>query len=268
MLKFLPRHGTVVAYLALFCALCGGAYAAVKLPARSVGAKQIKKNAVTAAKVKDGSLLAADFATGQLPAGAKGETGARGPAGETGPMGPAGPAGKDGVDGKDGQDGQDATLAGTPFARASGPHFVDAEQDPSKPCAAKSQDIPSAVAEHVIGFDTVTGDLGPNTHCINGYGLLVKRAGVYSVNARLMWTAADDGMRALGIKRTNFGGGEYLGESRIDAAKGTQTAQTVTGTSRFAVGDLIQVYVVQNSGAPLAMHQDGRSGLTVQFLAP
>jgi hypothetical protein len=31
------------------------------LPANSVGNKQLKKNAVTAVKVKNGSLLAADF---------------------------------------------------------------------------------------------------------------------------------------------------------------------------------------------------------------
>ena len=69
--------------VALFVALGGASYAAVKIPKNSVGAAQIKKNAVTSAKVKDRSLLAKDFKAGQIPAGAKGETGATGPAGPT-----------------------------------------------------------------------------------------------------------------------------------------------------------------------------------------
>jgi len=89
-----PRSGTVIAFLALLIALGGTSYAAIKLPANSVGSKQIKKNAVTGKKVKDRSLTASDFATGQLPAGA---------------VGPTGPAGKDGAPGKDGVDGTSAT---------------------------------------------------------------------------------------------------------------------------------------------------------------
>ena len=74
--------------MALFVALGGASYAAIKLPANSVGSAQIKKNAVTSAKVKDRSLLATDFRTGQLPRGATGATGATGTAGATGPAGP------------------------------------------------------------------------------------------------------------------------------------------------------------------------------------
>ncbi len=75
--------------MALFVALGGASYAAIKIPRNSVGAAQIKKNAVTSAKikknavtsakVKDRSLLAKDFKAGQIPAGAKGDTGATGP---------------------------------------------------------------------------------------------------------------------------------------------------------------------------------------------
>jgi hypothetical protein len=74
----------VIAYLALFVALGGTSYAATKLPAKSVGTKQLKDNAVTSKKVKDNSLRARDFATGQLPAGP------RGPAGPQGVRGPSG----------------------------------------------------------------------------------------------------------------------------------------------------------------------------------
>lgn len=79
----------VVAMLALFIALSGTGYAAFKLPKNSVGSLQIKANAVTSVKVKDGSLKAQDFGAGQLPAGPQGIAGAAGPAGPAGVLGSA-----------------------------------------------------------------------------------------------------------------------------------------------------------------------------------
>src|SRR5215207_10632882 len=81
-------RANVVAYLALFVALGGTSYAAIRLPANSVGTKQIKTGAVRASDVQDGSLLATDFRAGQLPAGAPGAPGAPGARGATGPAGP------------------------------------------------------------------------------------------------------------------------------------------------------------------------------------
>ena len=60
----------IVSTLALFLALGGISYAAIQLPKNSVGTKQLRKNAVTGAKVKNASLLAKDFKAGQLPVGA------------------------------------------------------------------------------------------------------------------------------------------------------------------------------------------------------
>jgi hypothetical protein len=54
-------YANVVATLALFIALGGASYAALKLPKNSVGTKQIKKNAVNGAKVKDDSLTGNDI---------------------------------------------------------------------------------------------------------------------------------------------------------------------------------------------------------------
>lgn len=62
-------YANVVASLALFIALGGGAYAAAKLPADSVGTTQLRDNAVISSKVLDGSLLARDFKAGELPGG-------------------------------------------------------------------------------------------------------------------------------------------------------------------------------------------------------
>jgi hypothetical protein len=64
-----PSYSAVTATLALFLALGGGAYAASVLPAKSVGARELKKNAVVRAKIKNnavnGSKVAADSLTGQ-----------------------------------------------------------------------------------------------------------------------------------------------------------------------------------------------------------
>lgn len=90
--QFRLSPAMVVACLALLFSLGGVGYAAVVLPANSVGTKQLKKNAVVAAKVKDGSLLRRDFKSGQIPAGPRGATGVTG---ATGPQGATGPAGQD-----------------------------------------------------------------------------------------------------------------------------------------------------------------------------
>jgi len=90
-----PRltYANVIATLALFLALGGGAAYAASLGKNSVGAKQLRKNAVTSVKVKDGSLLAGDFKAGQLPVGERGPQGLSGPAGVAGAPGRAGAPG-------------------------------------------------------------------------------------------------------------------------------------------------------------------------------
>jgi hypothetical protein len=52
----IPSPAMVVACLALMVALGGTSYAAIKLPANSVGTKQLKKGAVTGVKVKKNAL--------------------------------------------------------------------------------------------------------------------------------------------------------------------------------------------------------------------
>jgi len=92
MLGALGRHlrQQFIGYIALFFALgLGSAWAAVELgkgdvKSRHIGNREVKrvdlaKRAVTSAKVANGSLLAEDFALGQLP----GVAGPQGPPGAT-----------------------------------------------------------------------------------------------------------------------------------------------------------------------------------------
>ncbi len=74
-----PSPAMVVACLALIFSLTGTAVATVTTVGRnSVGTPQLKNNAVNSKKVKNGSLLRADFKSGQVPAGAEGRQGEQG----------------------------------------------------------------------------------------------------------------------------------------------------------------------------------------------
>ena len=113
----------VIALLALFIALGGTSYAVTALPKNSVGTQQLKKNAVTGVKVKNGSLSSADFAAGTLlkgDTGASGATGATGPQGATGAAGPAG-AQYSSVDG----DSQTNPIESNAVSVASGTIYLD-----------------------------------------------------------------------------------------------------------------------------------------------
>jgi hypothetical protein len=94
-----PRltYANVMATIAVFLSLGGGAYAALKLPRNSVGPQQIKSNAVSSSKVENGSLLSGDFKSGQLPAGARGPEGFQGPKGDAGAQGVKGDKGDAGA---------------------------------------------------------------------------------------------------------------------------------------------------------------------------
>ena len=149
-----------VAYIALFVALGGTSYAVVRLPANSVGAKQIKPNAVATSEVKDASLLAADFALGQVPAGPRGPTGTNG---ATGPAGPAGPAGAPGAQGPAGAQGlagpkgPAGTAAAISTVEATAHSATDSEAFKSKlaRCPEGSQVV--AAGAHIL---TATGGSG------------------------------------------------------------------------------------------------------------
>lgn len=99
-----------VALLALFVALGGSSYAAIKVGStqivnNSIRSKDVRDNDLRSKDVRNQSLLAQDFKAGELPAGATGPTGPTGPTGATGatgdtglqgPPGPStGPAGGD-----------------------------------------------------------------------------------------------------------------------------------------------------------------------------
>ncbi len=81
-------YANVMATVAVFLALGGSAFAAATLTRNSVRGQHIAPNAISSSDVRNGRLLAADFAKGQLPAGVRGDAGPQGPIGPKGAEGP------------------------------------------------------------------------------------------------------------------------------------------------------------------------------------
>jgi collagen triple helix repeat protein len=135
---FAHLRANVIAYLALFVALGGSSYAAVRLTPGSVTSSalakgavtrtKLAKNSVTSADVVNKSLTSSDFKPGSVLRGLKGDMGASGdrgleglrgdagPAGPTGPTGPAGAAGRNG----NAAIATKATLSGSTFTAPAG----------------------------------------------------------------------------------------------------------------------------------------------------
>jgi hypothetical protein len=130
--KRLTGHvrSNAIAYVALFIALSGSAYAATSLPANSVGTKQLKNNAVTGPKVKNGSLLKVDFKSGQLLPGAKGDKG---------DSGPQGLQGLQGLQGEKGDKGDPGSGGGTPITLNEGDDAAQLKP-PASPNVTTSRD--------------------------------------------------------------------------------------------------------------------------------
>jgi len=84
-------YSNVISTLCLLLLLGGGtAYAATHLPKNSVGARQIRKGAITPAKLSRGATAALTGPQGPLgPQGPKGEKGDRGEKGDQGARGPS-----------------------------------------------------------------------------------------------------------------------------------------------------------------------------------
>ncbi len=104
------RHATVVAYLALFTAMSGTAYAANQFTG-----KDIRDGTITSRDIKDGSVQARDLtrdAQQPGPPGPVGAPGTPGPQGLQGPQGGRGPTGPQGPQGEKGDTGPVRMLTG------------------------------------------------------------------------------------------------------------------------------------------------------------
>jgi hypothetical protein len=165
--RFRPTYSNVVATLALFFALAGGAWAATQLPKESVGSTQLAKGAVTPAKLsaqaKEGFTGPAGPQGALGPRGTEGQRGENGAAGATGPQGIRGATGATGATGSRGELGE-AGLRGergpTGDTGSEGPRGLEGqpgqqgaegETGPSDAYVAVSVDDPLEVVHELQG---------------------------------------------------------------------------------------------------------------------
>jgi hypothetical protein len=134
----------VVASLALFVALGGGAYAAAQLPKNSVGTAQIKNEAVTPAKLSQSAQSSLEGTRG--PKGDPGVAGAAGAQGKEGPRGEAGTRGENGDQGIQGEPGPRGDKGETGERGAPG------EPGDSDPIVvdARASSFPVTTTEHAV----------------------------------------------------------------------------------------------------------------------
>jgi hypothetical protein len=169
----LPRPSTALALAALAVALGGTGYAATVLPVGSVGTAQLKNGAVVSAKVKNHSLRAVDFASGQLPAGERGPAGAQGPQGPAGPAGPKGDAGGQGPQGPAGPAGPKGDAGGQGPQGPQGPpgfSSLDYVATDAGPFPAHSQyfgEAPCGSGLHVVGGGVLSEGSNPGEQAVN-----------------------------------------------------------------------------------------------------
>jgi hypothetical protein len=235
--------------MALFIALGGISYAAVKLPKNSVGSSAIKKNAVTGAKVKDGSLTGADIKDKSLtaadfngstqgptgpqgPAGLKGDTGAPGTKGDTGPTGPQGPP-------------------------------IGARVELSS-----AQSIPANGAQTYLSWGTEVFDTaGLHSTVTNTDRLTAPVAGTYLVTVSVRWSSGA-GRHYLGIEDSLDS--RLASVSDVDAVgAGSAFDQSVTTIHRMSAGDYVRASVYNyDTTANDVGSQEHMSAFSMQLLSP
>ncbi len=196
-----------MATIGVFIALGGASYAAVALPANSVGTKALKKsavaasklkrNAVSSAKVKDGTLQRGDFATGTLLQGPQGESGPKGDPGAPGPVPAALPSGKTvrgafDVEGVAGAGPAVVTGDVSYLYDIPGEHFVHYVQkgttNPSCPGADPARAAPGHTCvyeQYVIG----TNSRGINFPASSGLGIYASASTSGAFGVRGTWAA-------------------------------------------------------------------------------
>jgi hypothetical protein len=251
-------YANVMATVAVFIAIGGGAYAA-GLAKNSVKSRQIKNSAVkavdlapaavTSDKVADGSLLGKDFAAGALLEGERGPVGATGDTGAAGRDGRNGTDGTDGIDGQDGDDGSPDTPA-----QVLG-KLLNVDGDAS-----------GLVADQVDGVDAAaTGDVMSSRVSVPQGGPTNTFAPIIGIaNAATPRTASETGSpnrsvvgRDLFVRLAQSPSGPVQISLTVDGVatgltctvNGSTICNSGTGTAAIPAGSLLALQVTEGAGA-------------------
>jgi hypothetical protein len=265
----------VVAVIALFIALGGGAYAAFKVPKESVGTKQLKDDAVTPPKVAPETV--------NLFRGQRGATGPQGAAGAPGAAGEPGTAGATGPQGATGHQGPAGTISGVTAGGAlSGtypnPGIASGAVTTSKfgaiPAArvtGSSTALPTNVATTVTwpteAYDTagLFDAAHPDrfTAPIDGT-YLVTGVGQVGINGLTVGQIAPGFVEI--DEDGNSGSTHFVGAENFHAEANGQFAVTATGMVRMTAGDRVTMVVSQ--GGPSAGAMGSASSFASAWIGP
>ena len=231
----------MVAYLALFVALGGTAYAVNKIDGEDIGKRSIPgnrlaKGSVGTKEAKD--LLAKDFKAGELPAGTQGPQGEPGAAGAAGTAGlSTGPAGGD--------------LAGNYPNPLIGPGRVTADKIGTLPSVSVTQSVdqspggPLAFGLELFDQSNMHAAGGDNTR------LVAPIDGVYQVSGLVKWFSDPDGTRFISVLKN---GASVVASDAVRPAVVTeQTTQSLSAPVKLTAGDFLQLTTSESSpgGTPL-----------------
>jgi hypothetical protein len=233
-----PSPAMIVACIALFVAMGGTSYAAIKLPANSVGSKQIKKNAVTAVKVKNATLTGAKVKDATL-------TGAK---------------------------IQDGSLTGADLASAT----VDAAKIGTIPGARVRRTaafpVPGNLSgSSVLSFDTTDFNIGGVFDAAQPSRMTAPIAGRYLIVATARWAPDNAGRRTLALVVN--GTAPQIARSNVSAYSTNSNLapeQTAEAIYKLNAGDYVVVWAYQDSGSvvDLLTAVDNGVTFTMQWIAP
>ena len=202
-------YANVVATIALFIALGGGAYATTRLPAGSVGTRELRNGSVTKAKLARSTLKA--LAGKRGPAGTRGATGAVGAQGVTGAIGAAGATGAAGTRGDQGVPGQTGAIGGVlPHgATLVGSYLSDGT---STPDADRATIVSFGYRLATIPTTEVRGPFSqPTAHCTGTVADPTAAPGYFCIySADTLGSATADEIRVLDTE-TNYGAVGHTG---------------------------------------------------------